>query len=67
MRALTIVVALLLGLIGLLMSLCGGGFLLNSLFAPGDAWIAVIAVPCVLAGLGLLWGASKLFRRANRN
>ena len=61
MRALTIVAALLLGLLGLLMSLCGGGFLLNSILEPS---VAIIAAPCFLAGLGLLWGAVKLFRKA---
>ena len=64
MRALTIVAALLLGLIGLLMSLCGGGFLLTSML---NLEVAAIAGPCILVGLGLLWGAVKLFQRANRS
>ncbi len=63
MRALTIVAALLLGLIGLLMSLCGGGFLLTT---RPDMGIAVIAVPSVLAGLLLIWGCAALLRRAAR-
>jgi hypothetical protein len=51
--------AIILGLIGLLMSSCGLLFLTLS---GGVAGIAVIAVPSLAAGALLIWGASTLWK-----
>ena len=67
MRILSIVTALLLGLIGLLMSLCGGGFTLVAVLS-GDrgAWgILAISLPSLAFGLSFVWGAMKLKDRAD--
>jgi hypothetical protein len=64
MRALTVTAALLLGLVGLLMSLCGGGFFIT--FAFKDSGIALLALASGLIGLALLWGARRLLLKATR-
>lgn len=69
MRILGIVGALLLGLIGLLMSLCGGGFTLVTVLS-GDRgmWgILAISLPSLAFGLSFVWGALKLRHRADTN
>jgi len=58
-RALTIMAALVFGLIGLGMSLCGGGFLFAALTdaiqrrTSEFSGIAVIALPCTMIGVAL--------------
>ena len=68
MRVLTILAALLLGLIGLFMSVCGGGFMLTALFTARDlggiGFIAVIAIPSAIFGVGLIGASIRLVRRA---
>ena len=63
-RALIVVAALLMGLVGLLMSLCGGGFLLT--FGRQDPGTTVLEISAALIGLGLLWGAARLLLKAAR-
>ena len=68
MKVFLTLLALFLGLIGLLMSLCGGGFLAASV-ASHDAYsegIVAIALPSLIAGLLVLWGGVALFKKANR-
>jgi choline-glycine betaine transporter len=65
LRVLTVLGALLLGLIGLAMSLCGGGFLLSSGIAPFNLGMVLITVPCIVVGIALLWGAAKLLKQAS--
>ena len=62
MRVLAIVGALVLGMIGLFMSLCGGGFLVMSLATQGAGGIAVIAVPSMLLGGFIIWLCVKILR-----
>lgn len=67
MRALIVVGALLLGLIGLFMSLCGGGFALGALFNfrdPSSGSIATIAIPCAVVGVVLVVASIRLVRQA---
>ena len=71
MRVLTILAALVLGLIGLFMSVCGGGFMLTALFnvfkagdLGGIGFIAVIAIPSAIFGVGLIGASIRLVRRA---
>ncbi len=64
-RTLTTIVALTLGLVGLLMSLCGGGFSLMSLTAPGAGGVLVIAVPSLLLGIGLILACVRLLNRSD--
>ena len=67
MRALIVFGALLLGLIGLFMSLCGGGFVIGALLNFHDrssGSIAAIAIPCALIGVGLIAASVRLTRRA---
>ena len=62
-RALMIGLALLLGIVGLLMSLCGGGVSLMSLGDSGAASILVMSVPSLLLGIGLIWLCVRILRR----
>ena len=66
MRILGIVAALLLGLIGLLMSLCGGGFTLVAVLSSDRGMLGVLAIslPSLAFGLSFVWGAMKLKNRA---
>lgn len=68
-RVLMILAALLLGLIGLFMSVCGGGFAFATLFkasvlGPGAAGIAVIAIPSAIFGVMLIGASIRLVHRA---
>jgi hypothetical protein len=67
MRILGIVAALLLGLIGLLMSLCGGGFTLVAVLSGDRGMLGVLAIslPSLAFGLSFVWGAMKLKDRAD--
>jgi hypothetical protein len=68
MRVVAIVFALLLGLAGLLMSVCGGGFLLWGLSAADAqslSTVLMIAVPSLLFGAGCVWGAIAIYRKSN--
>ena len=67
MRILGVVTALLLGLIGLLMSLCGGGFTLVALLSGDRGMVGILAIslPSLAFGLSFVWGAMKLKDRAD--
>ncbi len=67
MRVLGIVAALLLGLIGVLMSLCGGGFTLVAVLSGDRGMLGVLAIslPSLAFGLSFVWGAMKLKDRAD--
>jgi hypothetical protein len=67
MRILGIVAALLVGLIGLLMSLCGGGFTLMAVFAHhmSASGVLVISLPSLVAGVLLILAAMKLKKRTD--
>ena len=69
MRVLGIVAALLLGLIGLLMSLCGGGFTLVAVLSGDRGMFGVLAIslPSLAFGISFIWGAMKLKDRADTN
>lgn len=60
MKVVLIIVALLLGLAGLAMSLCGSVFTFSSLF--GGIGMAGIAVPATGLGIVLMWAAWKVFK-----
>ena len=47
--------------VGLLMSLCGGVFTINSLTTRGMAGFLVISVPSLLAGIVVAWFATRKF------
>ena len=72
MRALAIIGALLLGLIGLAMSLCGGGFFLGALFehspGPDPYRISIIetTIPFIIAGVLCIVGCVAILRRVSR-
>ncbi|HEY6927091.1 MAG TPA: hypothetical protein VI653_26675 [Steroidobacteraceae bacterium] len=55
MRVLVIGVTLLLGLIGLGMSLCGGGVLIMSISSPGPELGSIIVIPIASLLLGFLF------------
>jgi hypothetical protein len=57
-RLLTVIGALALGIVGLFMSLCGGGFL----FADGGLIIFLLASLSVVIGIILLWRSYRIFR-----
>jgi len=66
MRVLIIVGALLLGLIGLLMSLCGGGILILGIGSSPKQQIPgmlAITVPFILVGGLCLWGGVVILRK----
>lgn len=54
---------LLMALVGLLMSLCGGVFTVVTLDSREMAGIFVISIPSLLAGLAALWIACRKLRR----
>lgn len=67
MRVLLILIALLLGLIGLFMSLCGGGIAFVALIEGtnrGFGSFALIAIPCAIVGVMLIVASVSLVRRA---
>jgi hypothetical protein len=66
MRILAIVAALLVGLIGLAMSLCGGGVTLMAVFNGNFSALGVLAIslPCLGVGVSLILAAIKLKKRA---
>jgi hypothetical protein len=67
MRLLSIVAALLLGLIGLLMSLCGGGFTLMAVFNGNTSALGALAIslPSLGVGVSLILAATKIKKRAD--
>jgi hypothetical protein len=80
MRILLILGALLLGLLGLFMSLCGGGFFIRVAYeavadtfrsGPSQDWpggMVLLAVPavCAVVGATLCWSCAKFIRKAMR-
>jgi len=68
MRILVIVIALIAGLIGLAMSVCGGVFLLaagGSMSGEGGG-VALLALPSIVVGALLVWACVKIVRGARR-
>jgi hypothetical protein len=65
-RALAIVGALILGILGLFMSLCGGGFTVMGLSEPGSAGLLVITIPSLLFGMALIWLCVRMLSRVPR-
>ena len=66
MRVLVIVGTLLLGLIGLGMSLCGGGVAIITISSPGaelGSSLLSIAVFCLLVGLFFVWLSVVILRK----
>ena len=65
LRVLVIGSMLLLGLIGLGMSLCGGGVVIMTISSPGaeNASILSIAVPCLLVGAFFVWISVVILRK----
>lgn len=65
LRVLVIVIMLLLGLIGLGMSLCGGGVVIMAFSNPGweDGLLVTIAGLSLLVGIFLVWGSVVILRR----
>ena len=66
-RVLAIVGALVLGLLGLFMSLCGGGVALMGFTDRTAASLLVLSLPSLLFGLGLIWRCVRILRRTNRS
>lgn len=81
MRILVIIASFLLGLVGLLMSVCGGGLFYSqalragfSLFHPtganhGAGSFNVLLISAFVAGIGVLlcWAAVQLYRQSERD
>jgi hypothetical protein len=65
MKVVIIILCVLLGLIGLLMSACGGFFTIASLLDSNTGLIA-ISLPFLLLGAAFIWGAIAGIRRAMR-
>lgn len=69
MRIVMVIVALVTGLIGLAMSLCGGGVLLVGLLnlhalGAGDIQTGlIITVPCLVLGIIAIWTAVKVLKK----
>ena len=65
LRVRVIVGTLLLGLMGLGMSLCGGGVAIITLSSPGteNASILSIAFPCLLVGILFVWLSTVILRK----
>lgn len=67
-KILAFIVMLLLGLVGLAMSVCGGGFLFSALLSGGGDAVAVagIAVPTLVVGAVLAWVSWRVLRNLRR-
>jgi len=79
-RALAVIGALVLGLLGLLMSVCGGGMTIGLVFSTiqslprtghrgelgGALSMLTFAVTCLVLGIALCWQAVKLIRKRPR-
>jgi hypothetical protein len=65
MKIVIIILCVLLGLVGLLMSACGGLFTIASLGGNNTGYIA-ISLPFLLLGAACIWGAIAGIRRATR-
>lgn len=69
-RFLAIAAALLIGLFGLFMTICGGGFAVVSIgesrYRTFDPSILVIALPVLGVGLACIWGCVAVFRTVAR-
>lgn len=65
MRVFVIVSALLLGLIGLGMSLCGGGVMIMTAASPGGeiGYVLPIAVPSLIFGILFAWLSVRILRK----
>jgi hypothetical protein len=69
MRIVIVFAALLLGLIGLAMSLCGGGVLLVGLLnlhalGAGDIQSGlIITIPCLVLGIVIMWVAIRALKK----
>ena len=61
-RVVTILAALLLGLVGLFMSLCGGTVTVVSMLTAGDKALLLIALPSAALGVFLLVVTYRIFR-----
>jgi hypothetical protein len=56
------------GLVGLLMSLCGGGFSLMALSSNVQTFsVLAIALPSLFAGVFLIWLCVRLLRRISKD
>jgi hypothetical protein len=64
-RVLIVLAALVLGLVGLLMSVCGGGVMLITISSPGGELgsILAIAVPSLLFGILFVWLSVVILRK----
>lgn len=61
MRIVVIVAALIVGLVGLGMSICGGAFLLNShVDSLQGAWFLLLPLGSIAAGVSLIWICLKM-------
>ena len=61
-KAVGTIALLLLGLVGLAMSLCGGVFTASSIGNPGMSSLLVFSIPSLVFGLAVLWIACRRLR-----
>ena len=61
-RVVIVLAALLLGLVGLFMSLCGGTVTVMTMRSPGEMGMLLVAVPSVAVGIFLLVVTYRIFR-----
>ena len=72
-RMVIIIAALFFGLVGLGMSLCGGGFLLATLMDAAQhgssefTGIAAIALPALLIGIGVAWVCLRILMKHSKD
>ncbi len=66
MRKIAIIGAFLAGLLGLFMSLCGGGFfIMLASNSAGDSAFLLVPATFALLGVALSWASFKFIRRRN--
>jgi ABC-type dipeptide/oligopeptide/nickel transport system permease component len=67
MKVIIILLCIILGLVGLFMSVCGGFFTFAGLASgSGGAGLTAMALPFLLLGIGCIWGAVVGIRNAMR-
>ena len=63
LRLLSVVAAVIVGMIGLAMSLCGGGFLLGGGFSYMEWPWVLLALGSLAAGVLLIWACRAILRK----
>jgi hypothetical protein len=60
-KVITAIVMGIVGLVGLLMTLCGGVFTVNAFNTSGTLGLLIISLPSLAVGVGAMWAVARYF------